>query len=269
MSSLLFYPVYYLTGYRRKTVRQNLVNSFPEKSLEEIIFIEKEFYKHLTDMIFENIKLNSISKEEVKKRVTVSGIDLIKEEYKKGNKVLLCSSHYGNWEIQALSLNLQLPGKTIVIYKPLSSSTFDAWYKYWRSRFGAVLVPMRDTLRALIRHDKDDYAVCFASDQSPAKGDVTPFIHFLNQPTAVLLGIEKIARKTGNPIFYTNITKTGRGMYHLDFRPLCLNPKETEDLEITKMHFAKLEELIRREPAYWLWSHNRWKNKPLEQNEQS
>ena len=36
-------------------------------------------------------------------------------------------------------------------------------------------------------------------------------------------------------------------------------PKETREGEITEMFANYLEQTIRREPAYWLWSHKRWK----------
>ena len=40
------------------------------------------------------------------------------------------------------------------------------------------------------------------------------------------------------------------------------NPAETADLEITKKHAELLENRIKAEPAFWLWSHRRWKHKP-------
>ena len=36
-------------------------------------------------------------------------------------------------------------------------------------------------------------------------------------------------------------------------------PKNTAEGEITEMFAHRLEQTIRREPAYWLWSHKRWK----------
>ncbi len=262
LSSLLYYPLYYLIGYRRKVVRKNLVSSFPEKSVEQIIAIEKEFYKHFTDMIFENIKFNSISKSEVLKRVEMIGCESFEEEYKKGKKILLGCSHYGNWELLSLAFAMYNPGKTLVIYKPLNNKSFDEWYKYWRTRLGAIFIPMRETLRAISAYKNDNYTMCFASDQSPVKQEATHFIEFLNQPTAVLLGIEKVSRKTDNPVYYLNTERIGRGRYKVKLEPIFLNPTETTDLEITKKHFAILEQTIKRAPSYWLWSHNRWKHKP-------
>lgn len=36
-------------------------------------------------------------------------------------------------------------------------------------------------------------------------------------------------------------------------------PGEMPEFEITKKFFVMLEQTIRREPRFYLWSHNRWK----------
>ena len=58
-SDILYFIVYYIVRYRRKIVRKNLNNSFPEKSERQIVKIEKEFYHHLCDCYFEAVKLLS------------------------------------------------------------------------------------------------------------------------------------------------------------------------------------------------------------------
>ena len=38
------------------------------------------------------------------------------------------------------------------------------------------------------------------------------------------------------------------------------NPNETQENEITDKFLNLLENQIIEEPAYWLWTHNRWKH---------
>ena len=66
---LLYYPLYYIIGYRKKVVRENLEKSFPTKDSKEIILIEKTFYKYFVDLVFEIIKMSTISKKELLRRV--------------------------------------------------------------------------------------------------------------------------------------------------------------------------------------------------------
>ena len=79
ISDLLFYPLYYCIRYRRKIIRNNLSNSFPEKDLKEIVQIEKQFYSFFCDYIVETLKLFSISKKQLMRRMTFEGLDEIVE----------------------------------------------------------------------------------------------------------------------------------------------------------------------------------------------
>lgn len=256
-----YYLLYYIVGYRKKVVRENLINSFPEKKLEEIIVIEKQFFRFLSDLSMETIKMAAISASEIQKRVKFTNLDLIEHHFKKGESVLACTGHYGNWEWGMLALGLNLSEKCYVIYKPLSSSKFDQWFYKMRSRFGNVCVPMRQTLRMLATTKNEPSMFCFASDQSPVRGESHYWIDFLNQDTAALLGLEKVALQTNRPVFYFKLKLIKRGYYEVDCVPICPKPCETQKHEITNTHFEFLEDIINRDPSYWLWSHRRWKNK--------
>lgn len=256
---LIYYPMYYVLAYRRKVVRDNLMKSFPEKGLEEIVQIEKTFYKYLADLIVEIIKMSTISKKELLKRVKFNNLDRIEAYFNKGESVLACTGHYGNWELCMLALGANLSKPAYVIYKPLNNGIFENWFHEKRTRFGNLFVAMRQTLRMVIATKETPTMFCFASDQTPTREEVQYTLQFLNQPTAVLLGLEKIALQTNRPIFYFDVVSVKRGYYEVDCLPLCLNPKVTEGHEITNLLFESLAKTIHKEPAYWLWSHRRWK----------
>ncbi|WP_316799294.1 lysophospholipid acyltransferase family protein [Pedobacter frigidisoli] len=259
---LLYYLLYYIIGYRKKVVRENLTNSFPEKSLNEIIAIEKKFFRFLADLIFEIIKMSTISEEETLKRVKFTGLELLEKHFKAGESVLACTGHYGNWELGTLALGLNISAKTLVIYKPLSNEIFGAWFDKMRTRYGNIFIAMRQTLRGMATYKNEPTLLCFASDQAPVKHETKYFVDFLHQPTAALLGVEKIAKSTGRPIYYFKVTVVRRGFYHVEVLPLCLNPVELDEYKITHLHFKFLEDIINEHPQYWLWSHKRWKFKP-------
>jgi KDO2-lipid IV(A) lauroyltransferase len=84
---------------------------------------------------------------------------------------------------------------------------------------------------------------------------------FLNQETAFFTGPMKIAIKTNQPVIMHHTRKVGRGRYEVFHYKLVENPSEVEPGEILMKYLSKLEEIIREEPAYWLWSHRRWKHK--------
>ncbi|WP_316821974.1 lysophospholipid acyltransferase family protein [Pedobacter gandavensis] len=261
ISAFCYYILYYLVGYRKKVVRENLVNSFPEKSIKEIIHIEKRFFRYFADLAVEVIKMSSISEKEVLKRVKFKNLHLVEAHFNKGESVLACTGHYGNWEWGMLALGLQLSKTSYVIYKPLNNKIFDNWFLKMRSKYGNVCVPMRQTLRMLTSKKDEPSMFCFASDQSPVRGEAHYWLNFLNQDTSALLGLEKIALQTNRPIFYFKLTYLKRGYYEVECVPICPVPKETKEHEITDTHFRFLEKIINEDPSYWLWSHRRWKTK--------
>ena len=73
------------------------------------------------------------------------------------------------------------------------------------------------------------------------------------------MGAERIAKMMNFPVFYCELTKKRRGYCEAEFKLMTETPKNTAEGEITEMFARYLEQTIRREPAYWLWSHKRWK----------
>jgi len=265
MADTAYFLIYYVFGYRRKVVRENLINAFPEKALAEIIRIEKKYYRYLSALIFEVIKMSNISAEQINKRFIFKNKEQVNDYLKKGESVLICSAHYGNWEWGTMGIGLNFPtADHYPIYKPLNNSIFDKWFRRIRSKFGNKLIPMRQTLRAIQASINTPSIFSFGNDQSPAKNELHYWQTFLNQPAYIQLGIEKLAKRTNRPIFYFRISVIKRGYYEVDCVPLCLNPKDTDEYEITRLHTEFLAEIIKNEPAYWLWSHRRWKHKPAE-----
>ena len=114
----------------------------------------------------------------------------------------------------------------------------------------------------IAEHKNSLYLAIFVSDQTPTKHESQYFTTFLNQPTSVFLGIEKIAKTTGNPVVFCNVDKVKRGYYEATFVTLFENPKQTSEHEITEAHTKMLEGYIKAKPELWLWSHKRWKFKP-------
>jgi len=262
LADAFYVVIFYIFGYRRKVVQENLTNAFPEKTLTEINAIKKRFYKFLASLFIEVIKIKSISKRALNKRVKFKNSDLVEAYLKNSESVLFCSSHYGNYEWVCMAIGLHFSGTHFPIYKPLSSEAFDNWFLKMRSKFGNQMVSMRQTLRAIQANKYQPTMFTFGSDQAPSKDESNYWTTFLNQESAIQLGLEKIAKKTNRPVFYLKINYLKRGYYEVDCVPICLNPSKTAEFEITKMHTIFLEDMIKEAPAYWLWSHRRWKYKP-------
>ena len=262
LSDLIFVILFHLIKYRRKVVQQNLLNAFPEKTVTERAQIERRFFGYLADLMVEAVKLISISERQLKKHFILNNPELLDAFFSRQKSVLGALGHYGNWEMAAQILAFSTQKKKLFIYKPLENEVFDAFIKKMRSRFGSIPVNMKATLRTLVTLKNEPKFTVFVSDQTPVREETQYFTQFLNQPTAVFLGIEKMAKMTNDPVIFCDIRVVKRGYYSCTFVPLMNEPKLSREHEITDLHVQYLEKVIRQAPAYWLWSHRRWKFKP-------
>jgi len=262
LSDFSYLIVYYIAGYRKKVVRDNLKRSFPEKTDKERLIIERKFYHHFCDLLFESIKSATISRNEILRRMKILNYNQVIRHYDEGKSVILMTSHYANWE-WTYCFNLMLPKDKpfYQIYKKLSNNMSEKIVQHIRTRFGSVAVEVQELFPTLSTMKTEGRVgmIGMVSDQSPARNGMKYFSQFLNQHTPVITGTELIAKKYDFPVYYAQIRKVKRGFYTCNLLPICVNPAETEKFEITEKYIRILENEILAEPAYWLWSHRRWK----------
>ncbi len=262
ISDMLYVLLFHITGYRKKVVYNNLTNAFPEKTPWERQQIAKKFYKHFSDVLVEMIKMVSINEKQLTRRIKFKNPEVLNDLYDEGKSVIAVIAHYGNWEWLVASCK-EYKHRLLAIYKPLHNKYFDDFFIRLRNKFGMELVPMHRTLHTMINYQNKNIPIVtsFIADQSTIKEKTQYWINFLNQETGVYLGVEKIARRLGHAVVFLIMHKTSRGHYTIEFKKLVDNPAEEKTYAITDKHVAALEQEIKKQPAYWLWTHKRWKVK--------
>jgi KDO2-lipid IV(A) lauroyltransferase len=260
LSTVVYVILYYLIGYRKKVVRTNLANSFPDKTQKERMQIEKDYYKHMVDVMIETLKLLTLSRKQLSKHVVFTNLEVLKQLPNQQQPFIFVLGHQGNWEWIGpafASLHfIQLHG----LYHPLSSPFFDWLMKRIRTRHGMKLIPMQQTMRALSELKNTFTGIAFIADQTPAPENAY-WLQFLHQDTPAFVGTEKIARRFDYPVVYVSTKKLKRGRYELTFQIITLQSGSTNEGWITREHTRLLENDIINQPAIWLWSHRRWKHK--------
>ena len=265
LSDFLLFPIlYHCIGYRRKVVHKNLIDSFPKKDEKEIILIEKEFYHFLCDYMVETIKLFSMSKKQIKKRMTFGGVDAIADamHHEGKNFCFIYLGHYCNWEwIASLPYWCTEDILCFQIYHPLRNKAMDQLFLRLRNQFGGKSIAMKETLRRIIelKRDKQKCIIGFISDQTPKWNSIHHWCNFLHRETPVFIGTEKIGKQVDALIYYADVKRVKRGCYHCEFKPMTHNTKGVPDYQLTDQFTSLLEQMIKKNPAYWLWSHKRWK----------
>ena len=256
--------LYHIVRYRRDIVRRNITSAFPEKSLEECISIERGFYKWFCDYFVETVKLMSVSRQELLSRIEFRGIDKIEECFDRGQTCAGILGHYGNWELlSATGLVIKKHPEAVIglIYHPLRSQLFDRLFINMRQSMGGVCVANKDILKYIMSFRSQNLMNLFGyiADQAPRYRNIHLWLPFLNHDTPVFTGAERIMRKMNNAVFYIDVERPERGKYIYTFKLMTDKPGEMPEFEITKKFFVMLEQTIRREPRFYLWSHNRWK----------
>ncbi len=266
-SDFLYYLLYYILSYRKKVVFENLRNSFPEKGEEEITELAKKYYRHFGDLIVEVLKLTHMSHRELKKRMDVVNPEIIEKIYDSGRDIAAVISHYNNWEWLGTSYVLYTRYKAVSVYKPIQNKFFNTFINDLRKKNGAGLAPMNKIVRNIVENKKNNVRSIygFISDQTPARVEIQYYTTFLNQETPVFLGIEKLASKYDMAVVFMSLRKVKRGHYQATAELLFETTKDLPEYAVTEAHVKKLDELIRENPEYWIWSHRRWKYKKSDQ----
>lgn len=258
----LFILIYYIIGYRRKTVRENLNLVFPNKSKEEIKKVTITFYHHLCDMVVESIKSLTISEAEMKAHFKFMNVDEIHKLEKENKSIVLMCAHYGSWEwIFILQKHINHNG--YAIYKRLANKYFDRLVKRIRAKYNSQLITTKETFPTLIEaKNRGELTINgFISDQSPKVDKAFHWNTFMGIKVPVHTGAELLAKKLDMAVVFFKVKKVNRGHYETTFRTITINPKEYKDYEITDIFLKFVEEQIYEAPEYYLWTHKRWKHK--------
>lgn len=262
LADIFYVFLYYIVRYRRKVVHGNLTRSFPEKSPDEIRTITRKYYHHLSDIGLETIKFSRITEKQIDDRLKVHNLEIYEDYYKQGKSIIMLATHYNNWEWVGAIQRL-IKAQFVAVYNPTTSGkAFEKFLLDSRARFGVKTVPMNLSVRTALAFNQNERpcGLWLAADQtSPSTSQF--WTTFLNQETAFFAGPMKIAIKTNQPVVMQHVRKTGRSRYEVFHYKLIENPSEVEPEEILRAYVRKLEEIIKAEPEYWLWSHRRWKHK--------
>lgn len=264
LSDGLYLLMRHVVHYRKKVIRRNLSLSFPEKPQSELREIERRFYHYICDYMLEEVKMLRMSFDELQRRMSYEKTDIFLEMIEKHGGIVVMIPHYANFEwLTGMAAIMKPEDITGQVYKPLRNNHLDEMFKLIRSRFGGYNIPKHSTAKEVIRLRRDNkrMALGLITDQSPNRSEAHYWTTFLHQDTVFMDGAERIARMMDFPVFYAELQKTGRGYCKVSFDLITETPKQTAGGEITECFARRLEQTIRREPAYWFWSHKRWKLK--------
>lgn len=248
--------------YRVGVARENLRRAMPELDAAARRRVLRRHYQAFADVLFELPRVAVMSPEELRARMRLPDLPLLREEFERGNPVLMLIGHQCNWEwlLQAVALDIGVP--FLAAYKPPHSASADRLMLGLRSRFGARMVPGKRMIREVLRRRGTVHAIGMVADQMPTSSPGRVWIKFLGRDTAFFPGPAEIARAGAYSAYFLALRRVRRGYYEARFERLVSAGDPLGVEEFTARYAARVAALIRESPADWTWTHRRWKLQP-------
>lgn len=265
IGNTFYFLLHHCLHYRRRVIMDNLRTSFPERSEEELREICRRFYITLSDVIVDTLSMAAMSDEECRRHLIIENGDEIAEATR-GRGFVGLLAHFGCWEY-CLFWGLSYPWQTSVsVYHPLENPVFEKLFRRLRRRTGAITIPKEELMRFYMQHrstgyEGTDMVLGLIADQSPHVYAGSHWFRFLNHDTVFYEGGAKIAVKCNVPVYFIHLDRVSRGYYTARCEMLYDGQESVSEVEITERYVRLLEEMIRRRPELWLWSHRRWKHR--------
>lgn len=253
--------LHHVIRYRRDVLETNLRKAFPEKSEKERKQIARQYYHHMADLLAEALYCIRCTPPKLKKHYHIANREIADRYFEQGQSIILLSSHYNNWEYMVCGLNMLFLHHGVGVGKPLTDAGLGIWINKRRTRYGTEVVDQSNVREVFEYYHKHQVpcAYMMLADQSPNDVHKCYWTEFLHQESGFIYGPEYFARKYNYPVIYYEVKKVKRGHYEVTLEEICSQPQNVPQYEITKVYINRLEQLLNREPAYWLWTHRRWK----------
>ncbi|MGK6340870.1 lysophospholipid acyltransferase family protein [Chryseobacterium sp. DT-3] len=259
-SDVMFFLNYYLVGYRKKVITQNLRNSFPEKSEEEIRSIRKKFYLNFSDYLVETIKSFSISETESRVRMQHINQEAFHEAKAEGKNVIMLAGHVFNWEWMNAFARIIPQKHCHPVYRKVNSDFWENQMKKVRNRFGNEALEANEVIMNIFRSKNDgESTYMFVADQTPHVAHVNYGLEFLNQRTPAFIGYDKLATRMDLAFIYCEMKKVKRGYYQVNYHRIYPDGEKFTEHEVVRKFHKLLENTLHKHPDNYLWSHRKWK----------
>ena len=264
--------------YRNNDLTINLSRAFPEMQYGQIKKLKHQFYRHLSEVTFESLWFGGyrgggkrIHRQHIQEIVNPEELSRLASISPGG--VMVLYSHSGNWELIGGILQYDYSGKpnpqteqnVCVVYRKLSSKFWNAIMK--GNRTAALSDPenfpgyieSEQIVRYIYDHRSERKFYYMITDQRPyfTLRDYVR-VNFMGQECNTMSAAAALARKFGMPVTYLRTRQVRRGLYQLEYVPVCDDPSSMTVEQIMQRYYDLLSEEIRQQPWNYLWTHRRW-----------
>ena len=257
---------YHAVPYRRSVMRQNLARAFSELERRSREALCKSACMHLLLALLEFLRIPRHAANRFADVLRVEGLEHYRAAQAKGLGVLCLTGHLGSFEIAASGIAARLEGEPIALVVKSFPRGTDRFVTSLRALSKLRMIParggMRDILASLARKE----AVVLVLDQNATRKRGV-FVDFFGEPACTLSALALVALRTKAPVIATASWREPDGTHVLRVYPeIPLDPRGSRKATIrhmTQVYTRFIEARIREHPEQWLWTHRRWKTRPV------
>jgi KDO2-lipid IV(A) lauroyltransferase len=255
---------------------KNLAFAFPGKNETERRRILRASYVNLGLSAAEYIRLAGFFYYRLRRRVTYRRFEYWEEMKRRypGKGAVILTAHFGNFEL--LPAAHALHGHSIsLVHHTQRFLPGDALMTYVRERVGLTVIRKHAAARAVLKSLREGALVGIPFDQN-AKRSEAIFVPFFGEPAATSSGLARLVALSGVPVVpvflvrepnpYPGLPVFGGRSHRIeifDEVPLQKSGDDAADIEENSRRFTRaVEEIARRYPEQFLWTHRRYRTRP-------
>jgi KDO2-lipid IV(A) lauroyltransferase len=254
----------------RRTMLAQLARAFPEKTDAEREAIARASLVHLARLAAEVVTVPRWrDRLDDYVRLAPGAEEVVRAAMAQGKGLVYVAGHVGNWELMAQRVPRLGPWPASTIAKATIDPGLNVLIEKARREGGVETLWREDpsTARAMIRCFKRNEILGILIDQDTSVQGV--FVPFFGRPAFTPRAAADLALRFRAPVIVGTCRRRGpnpRDGHEVSAVEVAYDPdapdREAEAVRLTAACTAVLEGAIRRNPAEWVWMHERWKTPP-------
>mgnify|MGYP003951587597 FL=1 len=205
----------------------------------------------------EYVYLEKFRNDELKKYISIEGLENLKNLKKNNKKAVFISGHFNNFELMAMAIE-KTGIELATIYRPLNNIFLNKTMEKIRKEniCKNQIKKGRDGSREIIKNLIKGKSIALMIDQRVSEGEKVKFFNNLATTTTIPAQLVKKYNCELIPI-YIERKKANYFKIYIS-KPIKVS-KSKSILEITEFLNKILEKMILKNVDQWIWTHDRWK----------
>ena len=241
----------------KNLIRSNILKALPNINQNEIEIISKKMWGNYGRILAEYVFIKDFRGPKFNNKIKVNGQDVLERIKKDNEPVIFVSGHFNNFELMALHIE-KSDIDLAAIYRPLNNKFLNFIMERVRKKYickNQIKKGISGT-KKLLTFFKKKTSIALMIDQRVSQGIKSNFFGCEAFTTTIPAQFVKKFKCRVVPIYIERIKD-------INFKLTIHEPlvySENDSIETITLHLNQiLEKLILKNPAQWIWSHNRWK----------